>query len=105
MNVHQEAVDQVSGHEKRYLHWAEYLKVLAHPTRIAIVETLSRGTCCVTEVCDLLQLPQPNLSQHLAILRREGIVDYTEDGKKRCYYLLDVKKVRALLSALEQTVT
>jgi len=36
----------------------------------------------------------------LAILRREGVVQYYEDGKSRCYFLAQPGKVKAILSAL-----
>lgn len=85
----------------RYTGWANQLRVLAHPTRLAIVDALKDGTKCVTDVCDLLSLPQPNLSQHLAILRREGMVDFTEDGTKRCYFLASPALVRAILQVFD----
>lgn len=83
-----------------YPKWAELLKVLAHPTRLAILDSLKDGTKCVSDVCEILSVPQPNLSQHLSILRREGIVSFTEDGKKRCYYLENPEFIQSLVSVL-----
>ena len=85
----------------KYHIYAEYLKVLAHPIRLAIIEALREGTCCVTDVTELLQIPQPNISQHLAILRLHGIVEYTEEGKKRCYSLGNPSATLAMLAVLE----
>lgn len=85
------------GPKNDYAEWANLLKVLAHPTRLAILDSLSEGTKCVTDVRDILNVPQPNLSQHLAILRREGVVGFSEDGKKRCYFLTDPDLIDALL--------
>lgn len=79
---------------------AGLLKVLAHPTRLAILNTLMPGPKCVTDVCELCGTSQPNVSQHLAILRREGVVQYYEEGKSRCYFLAQPDKVKAILSAL-----
>ena len=79
---------------------AELLRLLAHPTRLAILETLLPGAKCVTDIQDLLDVPQANVSQHLHALRREHIVDYHEDGTLRCYYLTRPKLARALLRFL-----
>jgi len=83
-----------------YAEWAELLRVLAHPTRLAILDSLTDGTRCVSDVCEILSVPQPNLSQHLSILRREGVVSFTEDGKKRCYFLTNPELIKALMCVL-----
>ena len=66
---------------------AELLRILGHPTRIAIVRKLAKGPKCVTDIQELLDVPQANISQHLTVLRSHQIVSYYEDGKLRCYYL------------------
>jgi ArsR family transcriptional regulator, arsenate/arsenite/antimonite-responsive transcriptional repressor len=66
---------------------AELLRILGHPTRIAILQKLAKGPKCVTDIQELLDVPQANLSQHLTVLRSHQIVGYHEDGKLRCYYL------------------
>ncbi len=80
---------------------AELLRLLGHPTRLLILQELARGVKCVTDIQDLLDIPQPNVSQHLAVLRQARIVDYYEDGRLRCYYLLRPALVEALLGFLE----
>ena len=75
---------------------AELLRLLGHPTRLAIIEELSTGAKCVTHIQDLLEVPQANVSQHLQALRRERIVDFHEDGNLRCYYITRPKLVTAL---------
>ncbi len=76
---------------------AELLRVLAHPTRLAILEELATGAKCVTDIQDLLDIPQSNVSRHLSALRREHIVDFREDGNMRCYYVMRPKLVKGLL--------
>lgn len=75
---------------------AELLRQLGHPTRLAILQELMKGGKCVTDIRDLLEVPQPNISQHLSVLRQQRIVDYSEDGKLRCYYLKRPVLVHAL---------
>jgi len=65
----------------------ELLRGLAHPTRLAIVQKLANGPKCVTDIQELLDVAQANISQHLTVLRSHRIVGYHEDGKLRCYYL------------------
>ncbi len=86
------------GLDEKFRRQAEYLKVLAHPIRLAIIDALKDGTCCVNDVSELLHVSQPNISQHLAILRSQHIVDYTEDGKRRCYFLCNPEIIIPLLS-------
>ena len=75
---------------------AELLRYLGHPVRLAILEELLKGSKCVTDIRDLLEVSQPNVSQHLTVLRQQRIVDYSEDGKLRCYYLKRPALVHAL---------
>ena len=67
----------------------ELLKVIAHPVRIKILEELIKGVKCVSDFEDFLNISQPNVSQHLGILRRHGVIDYYIDGRLKCYFLVD----------------
>ncbi len=79
---------------------ADLLRILAHPTRLAILEELAPGAKCVRDIRDLLGVSQPNVSPHLTALRRERIVDFHEDGKLRCYYITRPKLAKTLLRLL-----
>ncbi len=50
-------------------------KAFADPTRLRILNVLAAGELCVCDIVDLLDLPQPNVSRHLAALRHAGLVD------------------------------
>jgi len=67
----------------------EILKIIAHPVRIKILEELMKGVKCVSDFEEFLEISQPNVSQHLSLLRRYGIIDYFIDGRLRCYFLRD----------------
>jgi len=75
---------------------AEILKLLGHPTRLLILEELAKGAKCVTDIQDLLDIEQSNLSQHLSVLRRLKIIDFYEDGALRCYYITRPRMVDSL---------
>jgi len=81
---------------------SDLLKVLGNPTRLAILEELRRGAKCVSDIEELLDVGQANVSQHLVILRREGLVDFHEDGNLRCYYLTRPSLVTALIRFLSE---
>ena len=67
----------------------ELLKILAHPVRIKILDELTKGVKCVSDFDEFLEISQPNISQHLMLLRRYDVIDYYADGRLRCYFLKD----------------
>lgn len=67
----------------------DLLKIIAHPVRIRILEELRHGVKCVSDIEGFLGVRQPNISQHLSLLRYSGAVDYYMDGRLRCYFLKD----------------
>ena len=81
---------------------ADLLRVLAHPIRLEIMTRLQKESRCVNDIRELLdnRVSQPNLSQHLAILRRENFIDFYEDGKRRCYYIRRPELVTHLMKFL-----
>jgi DNA-binding transcriptional ArsR family regulator len=81
--------------------WAEMLKAVAHPVRLMILAELLEGPKCVTAIRDLLKVRQPNISQHLLVLKHGGLVSFNRDGAFRCYYLPRPAQVRAIFRLLE----
>jgi len=66
---------------------AEILKALAHPVRILIVDVLQRGDHCVSEMNKLARINQSNVSRHLAVLKKAGILSDRRIGMKVLYHL------------------
>lgn len=64
---------------------AKILSALGHPLRLRIVQGLLDGDCCVGNMVECLDLPQPLVSRHLAVLRNAGVVDVEREGRKRRY--------------------
>jgi len=79
----------------------EVLKIIAHPVRIKILEELMKGVKCVSDFEEFLEISQPNVSQHLTLLRRNGIIDFFVDGRLKCYFLKD-PLIPDLLEILEK---
>jgi ArsR family transcriptional regulator len=66
---------------------SEFFRVLAHPTRIRILERLVSGERTVRELQGVLGLDQPIVSQHLAVLRGRGVVTVRREGALAHYGL------------------
>jgi ArsR family transcriptional regulator, arsenate/arsenite/antimonite-responsive transcriptional repressor len=64
-------------------------KGFADPTRLRILNVLAAGELCVCDIVDLLELPQPTISRHLAYLRRAGLVTMTREWKFAHYRLAE----------------
>ncbi len=80
---------------------ADFIKALAHPTRLKIIELLRDGERCVCEMIPLLEVEQSNLSQHLATLRERGIVTARKEGLSVFYDIKD-RRILDILSELEK---
>lgn len=65
----------------------EVFKGFADPTRIRILSLLAAGELCVCDIVEILRLPQPAVSRHLAYLRRMGLVEVKRDLKFAYYRL------------------
>jgi DNA-binding transcriptional ArsR family regulator len=68
---------------------AEALKVLASPVRLEILHRLGAGQLDVSHLAAEVGLTQPNVSQHLAVLRAVGLVDAARHGREIRYSLAD----------------
>lgn len=70
-------------------------RALAHPARLKLVESLMNRECCVGEIQKCLALSQPNVSQHLTVLKEAGIVAGKREKNKICYRISDtrIKKI------------
>lgn len=64
---------------------AQIFKALSHPIRLQMVDVLSDDECCVTDVMTALNISQSTTSQHLLILKNNGIIYPEKHGTKTCY--------------------
>lgn len=70
-----------------YKSQARILKALAHPTRLFIVDELSRGERCVCELTEMVGVEMPTVSRHLSQLKSVGIVEDNKRGAQVYYRL------------------
>jgi len=79
----------------------DFLRTLANPDRLMLLCQLSGGERCVSDLESDTGIPQPTLSQQLAVLRREDLVITRREGKQ-IYYRIADPKVLTMLGQLQQ---
>jgi DNA-binding transcriptional ArsR family regulator len=79
-----------------------FLKALSNESRLLILCLLADGEKSVTAIEQALRLRQPAVSQQLARLRADDLVEARRDGKN-IYYSLARKEVREIIEALHRT--
>lgn len=80
---------------------AKRFKALAHPARLLLVRRLMESERCVSDVEKCLGLSQPNVSQHLRILKDAGIIEGRRERTRICYRIADDRIARILRIATE----
>lgn len=68
---------------------SELLKALSHETRLLILCLLSEGEKSVSELEDIMKMPQAAVSQQLARLRLDGLVNARREGRMIYYTIAD----------------
>lgn len=68
---------------------ADRLKAMADPTRLRILHVLQGGELCVTDILADVGGSQANVSKHLSVLRRAGLVEYRREGINVYYHIED----------------
>jgi DNA-binding transcriptional ArsR family regulator len=84
--------------------WAQRFKALAHPDRLLLVRRLMECERCVSDVEKGLGLSQPNVSQHLKILKDAGIIEGRRERTRICYRIADDRIARILRIASEKGI-
>jgi len=79
---------------------AGVVKAVAHPTRLFLVDELSRGERCVCELTGLVGADVSTVSKHLAILKNAGIVSCQKRGVQ-VFYRLETPCILDVFSCVE----
>ena len=78
-------MNRTAAIQARYRAQARIIKALAHPTRLFILDELSRGERCVQDLTDLIGVEMPTVSRHLSLLRNVGILADEKRGAQVFY--------------------
>lgn len=83
---------------------AKWFRGLDDPVRLGILTVLRRGEKSVEELCEVLGLKQPRVSNHLACLRWCGFVATRRQGQ-RIYYRIADPNVERILDLAQESLT
>lgn len=73
--------------KERYEARARVIKAMGHPTRLFIVDELSKGERCVCELTDMIGADISTVSKHLSVLKQAGLVSDDKRGLQVWYSL------------------
>ena len=79
---------------------ADVIKAMAHPTRLFLVEELSRGEQCVCDLTAMVGADISTVSRHLAVLRQAGILSSERKGQQ-IFYRLETPCVLGFFDCIE----
>ena len=79
----------------------DVFKALADPTRLKILECIKDGEKCICEVIPYTGKSQPNVSQHLKVLKIAGLVDERREGT-RILLKASNKKIFDVINSVKQ---
>lgn len=80
---------------------ARRLKTISDPTRLAILDSLTKGPQTITEVASTFGLAQPTVSNHVKLMRDAGLIASARNGNRRDL-VVDHDAVGALLDQLQK---
>lgn len=83
--------------ESNFEKTAEIFKALSSSTRLKIVVGLiEKNECNVNKMAEGLGIAQPNVSQHLTVLKNAGIIEGFRKGNQICYKVVSEKVVKII---------
>jgi DNA-binding transcriptional ArsR family regulator len=75
---------------------ANFFKAFSDGTRLRLLQALSVREMCVSDLCTLLELSQPAISNHLRVLNHQRIIKMRRSGKN-IFYSLDDWHINAII--------
>jgi len=82
---------------------AKIVKALSHPSRLFIVEQLSRNARCVSELTEMIGSDVSTVSKHLSVLKTAGIVQDQKKGSQ-IYYILKAPCILKFFDCIEEVL-
>jgi DNA-binding transcriptional ArsR family regulator len=82
---------------------AKIIKAMAHPTRLFIVDVLSRDEKCVQDLTEMIGADMSTVSRHLSVLKGAGIVSDRKRGAQ-VYYALRMPCVMNFFACVESVI-
>ena len=80
------------------------LKAIADETRLRMIRLLHKEELNVQEICEILQMPQPRISRHLATLKQVSLVKDRRDGTRMYYSLSSLNSDMLVLKSYIESI-
>jgi ArsR family transcriptional regulator len=87
----------------KYESQAQILKAMAHPTRLLIVDKLSKKELCVCEITEIVGVDTSTISKHLSLMKNAGIIEDDKRGNN-VYYRLKIPCVKGFFSCVNDVL-
>jgi ArsR family transcriptional regulator len=97
------STQQLARERGKYEVRARYIRALAHPARLFIIDELAVSERCVNDLHILIGGDRTTLSKHLAVLRDAGVVT-TEKRGAQVYYRLRTPCILGFFGCIEQAL-
>jgi DNA-binding transcriptional ArsR family regulator len=85
-----------AGEPPIYALKADFFRVLGHPVRVRLLQLLREGELTVGALQDALELDSSAASQHLTLLRKQGLVESRKEGTSVYYRVKDPRTLELL---------
>ena len=79
---------------------AEIIQAVAHPIRLAVIEYLGQGEQCVCDIVERVDAQRSNVSRHLALMLKAGVLESRKDGLK-VFYRIKTPCILGFLGCVE----
>jgi DNA-binding transcriptional ArsR family regulator len=80
---------------------ADCLKVMAHPTRLRMVEVLSQGEFVVNDIAEICAIPPSQACEHLRLMKGHGFLESERRGRE-VYYRIVAPNLPGLLECIRR---
>jgi ArsR family transcriptional regulator, arsenate/arsenite/antimonite-responsive transcriptional repressor len=88
---------------QKYEMRASIIKAMAHPTRLLIIDELSKRERCVGEITNMVGADTSTVSKHLLVLKNAGLIT-DEKRSKMVYYSLSCSCIPRFISCIESVI-
>jgi ArsR family transcriptional regulator len=83
---------------------AKIIKSMAHPSRLFIIDELSKHECCVNELTEMIGADASTVSKHLSVLKNAGLVSDEKRGNS-IFYSLRVPCIMQFMGCVEDVLS
>jgi DNA-binding transcriptional ArsR family regulator len=87
-------IQKIIDNRELYKLKAGVAKILAHESRLMIIDALYEKDMCVSELTEMVGADQSTVSKHLSVLKHAGIILDRKESSNKVYYHLRVAAIR-----------